>query len=120
VRGEVHPSSVEKGIEGHKLSHAMVHYMFRDLAHMFQVLNHYSSLNARSLALMTDTRKETLGHHIRRVFTRFFKCYVRRQGYKEGRYGFAVALCAGLYPLFSYLKWQCDSGTTHTTTTNRR
>ena len=115
--GEVHPSSVETGVEGPRLQHAMVHYMLKDMSHMFQLLNHYSSLNARSLAQKNDP-KETLGHNIRRVFTRFFKCYVRRKGYKEGEYGFAVALCAGLYPIFSYLKWKCDSGTT--TTTKRR
>lgn len=109
-QGEVHPNSIEVGVEGPRLQNAMVHYMLRDLTHLFQLVNHYSSLNARTLVRKNDP-KETLGHNIRRVFTRFFKCYVKRKGYKEGLYGFAVALSAGLYPLFSYLKWQCDSGT---------
>lgn len=109
-QGEVHPSSTFIGTEGPRLQHRMVHYMLKDMSHMFQLLNYYSSMHARSLALQNDP-KETLGRNIRRVFSRFLKCYVQKKGYKEGLYGFAVAMCAGLYPLFSYLKWQCDSGT---------
>ena len=30
------------------------------------------------------------------VFTRFFKCYVQRKGYREGYYGFLIGLFAGL------------------------
>jgi len=36
--------------------------------------------------------------------TRFWKCYVGRRGYREGPYGFLIALCAALYPILSYLK----------------
>ena len=42
--------------------------------------------------------------NVKRIFSRFFKCYFLRKGYKEGRYGFFIALCAGLYPIWSYLK----------------
>ncbi|MEC8164081.1 MAG: glycosyltransferase family 2 protein, partial [Pseudomonadota bacterium] len=41
---------------------------------------------------------------IRRIFSRFYKCYVGRKGYREGKYGFLIALFAGLYPILSYLK----------------
>jgi hypothetical protein len=41
---------------------------------------------------------------LRRIASRFWKCYVARRGYREGPYGFAIALCAGLYPILSYLK----------------
>lgn len=109
-QGEVHPSSVFTGSEGPRLQNRMVHYMLKDLSHMVQVLNLYSSQHAKSLALANDP-KETLGCNIRRVFSRFFKCYVQKKGYREGLYGFAVALCAGLYPLFSYLKYRCDGAT---------
>jgi hypothetical protein len=42
--------------------------------------------------------------NLRRIPTRFWKCYVSRKGYREGPYGFLIALCAGLYPILSYLK----------------
>jgi len=41
---------------------------------------------------------------VRRIFSRFYKCYVGRKGYREGHYGFLIALFAGLYPILSYLK----------------
>ncbi|KAF0113237.1 MAG: glycosyltransferase, partial [Rhodospirillaceae bacterium] len=47
----------------------------------------------------------------RRLFSRFFKCYVLRKGYREGGYGFLIALFAGLYPLLSYLKATLEDGT---------
>ena len=45
-----------------------------------------------------------LSNDVRRLFSRFFKCYVMRRGYREGGSGFLIALFAGLYPLLSYLK----------------
>ena len=44
------------------------------------------------------------GHNLRRIVSRFWKCYVGRRGYREGPYGFLIALCAALYPILSYLK----------------
>jgi len=41
---------------------------------------------------------------VRRMFSRFWKCYVARRGYREGQYGFLIALMAALYPILSYLK----------------
>ena len=45
---------------------------------------------------------------IRRFFSRFYKCYVSRKGYKEGGFGFAVALMAALFPILSTLKARLD------------
>jgi hypothetical protein len=41
---------------------------------------------------------------VRRFFSRFWKCYVARKGYREGGYGLVIAALAGLYPLVSHLK----------------
>ena len=46
----------------------------------------------------------TYRSNLRRMVTRFWKCYVGRKGYREGPYGFLIALCAALYPILSYLK----------------
>ena len=42
--------------------------------------------------------------YIRRIFSRFIKCYIGRKGYREGGYGILIALFAGLYPIISYIK----------------
>ena len=51
-----------------------------------------------------------IGRNLRRIFSRFWKCYVGRRGYREGPYGFLIALCAALYPILSYLKARLESG----------
>ena len=45
---------------------------------------------------------------MRRIFTRFFKCYVGRKGYKEGHLGFLIALFAAIYPIVSWLRAKLD------------
>ena len=47
---------------------------------------------------------EGLFHNVRRIFSRSWKSYVGRRGYREGRYGIMLAIFAGLYPILSYLK----------------
>ena len=49
---------------------------------------------------------ETLLKNVRRVFSRFWKCFVLRKGFKDKYYGFLIGLIAGLYPLISFLKLQ--------------
>jgi hypothetical protein len=73
---------------------------------MIKRLDAYSSARARDLReagirgnLLNDTR---------RLVSRFFKCYVRRKGYREGGYGLLIALFAGLYPLISTIKSRVD------------
>ena len=67
----------------------------------------YTSARAADLRQSGDIG--TLAGNFRRLFSRFFKCYVSRKGYREGPHGVLIALCAGLYPLLSYLKARLES-----------
>ena len=78
------------------------HYVDRDVSNMIRRLDSYSSARARDLREGGDIG--SLPSNIRRLFSRFFKCYVLRRGYREGGYGLLIALFAGLYPLLSHLK----------------
>ncbi|MFN7754339.1 MAG: glycosyltransferase family 2 protein [Holosporales bacterium] len=98
----VHPSLTLKGVRGPRLTASIRHQVDEDLSETFARLNRYSDLKARDW--LDAGNIGTLGGHIRRFFFRFWKCYVRRGGYREGIYGIAIALCAGLFPLLSYLK----------------
>ena len=62
------------------------------------------TVRARAADLRDSGQVGSFANNLRRFFTRFFKCYVRRKGYREGGYGFMIAVCAGLYPLISHLK----------------
>ena len=98
----VHPEVTFAGKRGPVLETPFPHYVDRDISDMIRRLDRYSSARARDLR--DRGVDEGLGRNIRRLFSRFYKCYVRRKGYREGQWGFLVALMAGLYPLLSHLK----------------
>ncbi len=106
-RQRVHPSLVFAGRQGAPLRHRLDHYVDRNISDMIRRLDSYSS--ARAADLRQSGEIGTLAGNIRRLFSRFFKCYVSRKGYREGAFGVLIALCAGLYPLLSYFKARLET-----------
>lgn len=84
------------------LQHGLIHLVDRDLSDMIGRLNRYTDLMARD-ALEKNT-VPTLAGALRRILSRGFKSYIRRQGYREGIYGIALAFFAASYSLLVYLK----------------
>lgn len=103
----IHPGVELKG-ERMWLDNRMIHYVDRDISDMIHRLDRYST--ARANDLRASGKIGSLANNIRRLFSRFFKCYIGRKGYKEGLYGFLIALMAGLFPLMSYLKAKLEDG----------
>ena len=99
--GRIHPSLELFKPEGN-LSARMIHYVDHDISDMIQRLDRYTTIRAKDLRQTGNMG--SFAHNIRRIFSRFYKCYVTRRGYREGKYGFLIALFAGLYPILSYLK----------------
>jgi glycosyltransferase involved in cell wall biosynthesis len=97
----VHPRLELKGKKG-TLTAPMTHYVDDDISDMLHRLDRYTTARASDLRASGDIG--TFGRNVRRIFSRFWKCYVSRRGYREGAYGFLIALMAGLYPILSYLK----------------
>ncbi|SCA56895.1 putative glycosyltransferase [Candidatus Terasakiella magnetica] len=98
----LHPSLKWSGQKGPMLKGRIKHFVDRNISDMIRRLDSYSS--ARAMDLRESGKAGSFANNLRRLFSRFFKCYVSRKGYREGGYGFLVALFAGLYPLLSYLK----------------
>jgi glycosyltransferase involved in cell wall biosynthesis len=99
----VHPGLDWTGSEGERLTaHGIRHEVDRDISDMLRRLDRYSSAKAADLLDQGDIG--TLGNNVRRFISRTFKCLIGRKGYKEGGWGLLIALCAGLFPLLSYLK----------------
>jgi glycosyltransferase involved in cell wall biosynthesis len=101
-RDRVHPKLTFKGSRGGRLGTPIRHYVDRDISDMLRRLDRYTSARAADLRAAGDPG--SFAGNVRRIFSRFWKCYVGRKGYREGGYGFLIALCAGLYPILSYLK----------------
>ena len=85
----------------------MAHYVDRDISAMIDRLDRYTTARAQDLREAGDIG--SLGANLRRLFTRFYKCYVARKGYREGALGILIALFAGLYPLLSHLKARLEN-----------
>ena len=103
----VHPKVTLSGVQGPTLQGRLIHRVDRNISDMLVRLDRYSSARAKDLREAGDIG--SYRRNLRRIFSRFWKCYVARRGYREGPYGFLVALCAGLYPILSYLKARLET-----------
>jgi glycosyltransferase involved in cell wall biosynthesis len=99
--GRVHPSITLPATRG-TLQQKMIHYVDRDIADMFRRLNRYTDLAALDAIDRGETPR--FASALRRLFSRGWKSYIARQGYREGAYGVALASFSALYPLLIYLK----------------
>jgi glycosyltransferase involved in cell wall biosynthesis len=105
--GRVHPKIELRG-PARELQAAMDHYVDRDLSDMIARLNRYTDLAA--LDLVERGGSIRLATALRRIFSRGWKSYVARKGYREGAWGIALALFSALYPLLIYLKVATRTG----------
>ncbi len=98
----VHPAVSLAGVAGPPLKTRLVHHVDRNISDMLRRLDRYTSLRAQDLRDSGDIG--SFAHNLRRIVSRFWKCFVGRRGYREGAWGFLIALCAALYPILAYLK----------------
>jgi glycosyltransferase involved in cell wall biosynthesis len=101
-RQRVHPALSFTGREGAPLANRIDHYVDRNISDMIRRLDAYTTARARDIR--ENGNGGTYARNVRRIFSRFWKCYVSRKGYREGAYGLLIAIFAGLYPIVSYLK----------------
>ena len=104
----LHASVSLAGPQGPNLDERLAHYVDRNISDMLIRLDRYTTLRAQDLRDSGDIG--SFAHNVRRIASRFWKCYVGRRGYREGPYGFLIALCAALYPILSYLKARLEPG----------
>jgi glycosyltransferase involved in cell wall biosynthesis len=87
---------------GPVLKAPLVHYMDRNLSDTIRRFDSYTT--ARAKDLINSGNLETFRKNVVRLFSRFYKSYIRRKGYKEGSLGFFIGILAALYPMVSYIK----------------
>ena len=98
----VHPHLTVTGRQGPDLKIPITHYVDKSISDMLRRLDRYTKLRAHDLIEKDEIG--SLPNMVRKIFSRFWKCYVLRRGYRENGYGFVIALCAALYPVLSHLK----------------
>lgn len=99
----IHPELhvAEKDYRG-RLQQAMVHYVDESIPDLLNRFNRYTTAMAND-----PYHANKLGnffHNIFRIPARFYKCFVYKKGYREGFYGFIIALLAGLLPICCCIK----------------
>ena len=102
----IHPQVELTGAK-RRLKARMHHYVDRDIADMVARLQRYTDQRAADLRASGDPLPP-FWWVLRRSISRFLKCYVSRRGYREGRWGFTIALMAALFPLIAHLKAELD------------
>ncbi len=102
----IHPELSVTGKQGRDLECAVIHHIDRNISDMIRRLDRYTTARARDLA--SQGTGGSLANMTRKIFSRFYKCYLARKGYREGGYGFVIALCASLYPVLSFLKAELE------------
>jgi glycosyltransferase involved in cell wall biosynthesis len=104
----VHPRLSLRGKEGPALRHRIQHYVDRNISDMIRRFDAYTTARAKDLRDSGDIGSGF--HNVRRIFSRFFGCYVRGGGWREGGYGLLIGVFAALYPLVSYMKAKYEKG----------
>ncbi len=98
----VHPRAI--GPQWGTLRHDLLHYSYRDLADFAAKQDRHTTLEAGKW--VADRRRMSLGKAGWRAVDRFFRTYLFKQGFREGRLGWHVAWMAGNYQWASYRKYQ--------------
>ena len=88
------------------LKNRMVHRVDDNISDMIRRLDRYTA--AKAADMRANGTREGFWRNFRRLFTRFGKCYFSRKGYKEGHYGFLIALFAAIWPMLSWLRYKLE------------
>jgi glycosyltransferase involved in cell wall biosynthesis len=102
----VHPKVTFDGAQGPNLKAAIRHQFGENVSDVFRRLDRYTDLRAQDLR--EHGGKTGVADNARRGLQRFWKCYVKRGGWKEGGWGLLISMMAGLYPLLSALRADLD------------
>jgi glycosyltransferase involved in cell wall biosynthesis len=98
----VHPHLDVTGRQGPRLTNAIVHLAANDISDLLLRLDRNTTWRARDLVERGEIG--SFPNAVRKIFSRFWKCYLLRRGYREDGIGFVIALCAALYPVLAHLK----------------
>lgn len=102
----VHPRVAFQGEEGPRLAHGLHHQFADSVSDILRRLDRYTDLRAQDLR--ESGGKTGVADNAFRGVRRFWKCYVKRSGWRDGGWGLLISVMAGLYPFLSALRVELD------------
>ena len=103
----VHETVIVQGRTGRLRNH-LVHYSFRTVEQVVAKMDGYST--AAAVAMAERGRSAGLGSAVLHGFFAFFRTYVLRAGFLDGRLGFVLAVSNAEGAYYKYLKLAVRSG----------
>ena len=100
---QVHPRAFLEGECGH-LKSDLIHYSYKDISDFLNKLNRQTTLEVEKW--ISQDKEIRTGKFLWRSLDRFFRSYIKKQGFRDGFYGFVVAYFASLYQVLSLLKYK--------------
>jgi hypothetical protein len=97
----IHDKLIVDGSIG-RLSNHLMHRAFRDIDHVLDKLNRYSTGGAR--VLLSEGKRSSLSKAILHGLWSFIHTYIVRAGFFDGRKGFMLAVSNGEGTYYKYLK----------------
>lgn len=88
-----------------KLKHKILHYSFPDLDKVVEKMNVYSSYGAQHL--LQSQKTASLATALAHGFYAFFRGYILKLGFLDGKYGFMLAVSNAEGSYYKYLKLSC-------------
>lgn len=98
---EIHANLATTELVGH-LSEPMIHHSFQDIDSVVEKMNRYSSGGARDL--YTRGKRGSLRQAIGHGIWAFFRTYILRAGFLDGREGFMLAISNAEGTYYRYIK----------------
>ena len=98
----VHPDYSLFGKKGKQLEGYIEHKMSDNLSDLLSRFNNNTTLH--SLDIIFQKKNFSKYFSIRKIFSRFFKSYISRKGYKDKGIGLLISILCAIYPFVSAMK----------------
>lgn len=92
-----------------KLKHQLIHYTYKSMSHFLAKMERYAYWSAKDH--LTKTPRITFFHlHIKPAF-RFFKHYILKQGFRDGKVGYIVSkvMAWGVFLRYTFMREMLES-----------
>ena len=97
----VHERLLPKG-KTKQLKNHLIHYSYRNFEQVINKVNHYSTLGAEQA--FQQGKSSSVFAALYHGFWAFFRTYVLRLGFLDGKFGFALAISNGQASYYKYIK----------------